>query len=77
MDCGLPNIVGTGAANLNGGDGSGTGAIRLAYYNPWGIQGVQTGGYYLTFDASRCTTIYGASTVVRPKSLGVAWYIKY
>ena len=30
-----------------------------------------------TLNASRSSPVYGASTVVRPKSLGVAWYIKF
>ena len=37
----------------------------------------KTAGNMMMFSASRCSDVYGASTVVRPKSLGVAWYIKY
>lgn len=29
------------------------------------------------FNASRCSTLYGSSTTVTPKSLAVSWFIKF
>lgn len=50
-----------------------------AYTASGGVKEATGNVYYdaFTLNASRSSSIYGATTVVRPKSLGVAWYIKY
>ena len=50
-----------------------------AYTAQGGVKEATGDIYYdaFTLNASRSSSIYGASTVVRPKSLGVAWYIKF
>ena len=79
-DCGLPNIIATGGGayiiRYNAGE---------FYYGPFvlwgGSGGTTTGGgnfvHQFEFNAARSSDVYGRTTVVRPKSLGVAWYIKY
>lgn len=80
MDCGLPNIV-----------ASGGGAYFLRYhagefsYGPFflwaGSGGTTTGGgnyvHQFDFNAVRSSAVYGRTDVVRPKSLGTTFYIKY
>ena len=78
---GLPNITGevmpeTDSVGMVGG-GIANGAFA---------KGSRTGRYIssggwdwksLTFDASRCSSIYGASTTVQPPALTMRYYIKY
>ena len=51
----------------------------IGYTAQGGVKEATGDMYYdaFTLNVSRSSSIYGATTVVRPKSLGVAWYIKY
>lgn len=72
---GLPNITGkiVGFDKLNVASG--------AFYNQsssmWNATGDSSSAYDILLDASRSSTIYGASNTVQPPALTMRFYIKY
>ena len=73
-EAGLPNITGQTLA-FSGHD---NGAFRTG--NIYGNAQVTQSGYVMTvntFEASRVSSVYGASTTVQPKSFTVRYIIKY
>ena len=82
VDAGLPNVSGS---LVKGGQGEvihSTVVASGAFYtqptsNSTSAYGGSGGNANLFFDASRSSTIYGASTTVQPKSLRAPYIIKY
>ena len=83
LPAGLPNITGNLPVGENfsasyGGALAFTGAFK-AYEprNHWGTNGGwDTDNLGVNFDASRCSSVYGASNTVQPPSVQVALYIQ-
>lgn len=82
-EAGLPNVSGQFGVDTsfkdNGGASLFTGAFlyHTDYYTKAGINASPGGGaYYASFDASRCSSIYGKSTTVQPASVTVRRFIK-
>ena len=76
-NAGLPNFTGSVSANnTKEGTTTGTGAISINQSYSGRSAGGGGGGWGFTFDASRCSSIYGASTTVQPASYTVRYYIK-
>ena len=79
-EAGLPNITGEFDFTGNACGGRVVGAI--SYYQASGTTGAtisysQAGGQWrMTLDASRSSTVYGASTTVQPKATTVRWLIR-
>jgi hypothetical protein len=75
LAAGLPNITGTVNNSYNGPDATVNGAfanIKTGQgFNPMGT--VDRG---FTFDASRCSSIYGNSDTVQPPAIRVSWCIQ-
>ena len=80
IQAGVPNITGN-SGTLRGADDSGnadwSGAMwRYAYH-----QGAQSGYTAncsnIFFDASRCSSVYGSSSTVTPKSYACKYFIKF
>ena len=77
LTAGLPNIEGTiGPLDDDGGAGYVSGVFAKTGNTAWGVTG---GGsrYIISFNASRSSAIYGASTTVQPPSLQLIPQIKY
>ena len=74
MAAGLPNII--GSANINSTSGSASGAF---YYTNRanGAGGDNYSQYNLQFNASRSSSIYGASSTVQPPAICLIPQIKY
>lgn len=71
---GLPNI--TGYFDGNGDDGAGYKAGAFYQGNTMtGANGSAT-GYYIHFDASRCSAIYGRSHTVQPEAIQYPYFIQ-
>lgn len=75
LAAGLPNITGNHPVDTN------ASTISGAFYAPGGYFGKQSasgtgGAKHLYFDASRCSSIYGASTTVQPPSVTVRFLIR-
>ena len=74
LAAGLPNITGNSASSTwVTTDGAFRGGTM--YANPDGAEGVSL--ISASFDASRCSAIYGASDTVCPPSVTVRYCIKY
>jgi hypothetical protein len=77
----LPNVVGTFNVMINCMEGSGgvdvSGAFTRKAYGNQGAGADGATGNNFTFNASRCSTLYGSSTTVTPESLAVSWFIKF
>ena len=74
VQSGLPNI--TGHFDGNGDDGAGHKAG--AFYQGGtmtGANGAET-GYYVYFDASRCSAVYGRSHTVQPEHIQYPYFIQ-
>ena len=69
VEAGLPNITG----NLYGGTYGGDGAFRTEGNDPNGAADLDT--KQVSFDASRCSSIYGNSNTVQPPSINVIPYM--
>jgi len=72
---GLPNITGNHPVDTN------ASTISGAFYAPGGYFGKQSasgtgGAKHLYFDASRCSSIYGASNTVQPPALTTRFLIR-
>lgn len=82
ISAGVPNITGSsGTALVSGGsDWTGTrgeGALRITYLNKSNVNMVGGAKYMsLTFDASRCSSIYGNSSTVQPPAYTVLYIMK-
>lgn len=80
-NAGLPNI--TGALSLPGlSHGDGGNYVGALYYENTGakngaIESPDVGRVDIGIDASRSSSIYGASTTVQPPALTMRYYIKY
>ena len=82
-EAGLPNVSGQFGVDTSFKDNDGaslfTGAFlyHTDHYTKAGINASPGGGaYYASFDASRCSFIYGNSTTVQPASVTVRRFIK-
>lgn len=71
---GLPNII--GSANINSTSGSASGAFYFTN-NRKGADGNDYAQYDLQFNASRSSSIYGASNTVQPPALQLITQIKF
>lgn len=71
---GLPNITGTWGVDSNASGGY-SGAV-YQYGSLKGASGGSNNNHKARFDASRCSSIYGASSTVQPASYLVRYYIK-
>ena len=78
-NAGLPNITGTFRdSGYHRGGGESSGAFYNAASDGYASnEGASRAGGLYGFDASRSSSIYGASTTVQPKSLTVRAIIKY
>lgn len=80
---GLPNITGdfkVGSDMQHDGfvDGSGAFYAGNSMGSPYTAQGAQTRNMpMIAFDSSRCSSIYGNSNTVQPKSIELSFYIKF
>ena len=59
------------------GDGNPTGCFYIGTAATKYKAAAGTGDYKIMFDASRCSSIYGASSTIRPVSRQVRFIIKY
>lgn len=63
---------------VNHDSGTGTGAYLLTQKSHTGCGADSASkGTLITFDASRCSSIYGSSNTVRPESYPCLYYIKF
>lgn len=77
LTAGLPNITGT-FGNMHGYEAYGTGAFTLTSSSSKGGSGNNNGSYpNYSFDASRSSSIYGASGTVQPPAIKVRVKTKY
>jgi len=81
IEAGLPNITGTwGDAELSNDNdwGFSSGAFRRKWYSfrHDSGNGDGSGCWYIDFDASRCSSIYGNSNTVQPSSYTVYYIMK-
>ena len=76
---GLPNITGKAVGLISTSNGiSGTNAIAFDQKgNYYTNTSAQYANKSISFDASRCSTIYGNSTTVQPPALTMRYIIKY
>lgn len=75
---GLPNITGHFTTAVEWTYGSFVGAFRRDNQNSSGPEGsAWSNGQLISFDASRNSAIYGASTTVQPPAMTVIYCIKY
>lgn len=77
ISAGLPNITGTITGGGNMAFYSGSGAFALTGSRTWWASGDQHQNGDMSFNASRSSSIYGASTTVQPPAIGVNIFIKY
>ena len=77
ISAGLPNITGTITGVGNMAFYSGSGAFALTGSRTWWASGDQHQNGDMSFNASRSSSIYGASTTVQPPAIGVNIFIKY
>lgn len=80
MEASAPTIIGSFYYNVNTGE-SGTaasGAFRYSNINDGqAANGDNTSTPIYTFDASRCSSIYGTSSTIRPVSKQVRFMIRF
>lgn len=77
-EAGLPDITGTLQVDLYGNNnGKGTGAFQFTGSLPGGDGGSGDGMGAYDFQASRCSSVYGKSDTVQPKSYTVTYYVCY
>lgn len=77
-EAGLPNITGHFTTAVEWTYGSFVGAFRRDNQNSNGPEGsAWSNGQLISFDASRNSAIYGASTTVQPPAMTVIYCIKY
>ena len=77
-EAGLPNITGHLSAALEWSQGIYDGAFRRDNQNGSGPEGSEwSNSQLISFDASRNSAIYGASSTVQPPSMTVIYCIKY
>lgn len=75
---GLPNITGHFSTALEWSQSRFDGAFRRDNQDGHGPEGSEwTNSQLISFDASRSSTIYGASTTVQPPAMTVIYCIKY
>lgn len=75
---GLPNITGHLSTALEWSQSRFDGAFRRDNQDGYGPEGSKwTNSQLISFDASRSSTIYGASTTVQPPAMTVIYCIKY
>ena len=74
LAAGLPNITGSFEGNINDGVTK-TGAFYVSSTTSTGGDGGKGGGT-ISFDASRCNSIYGKSSTVQPQSVVGMWCVK-
>lgn len=73
---GLPNIY--GQTTQSNGNATPTGAFAKTSTGDWNLSGGNNNVLAVgSFDASRCSSIYGNSTTVQPDTILVRYYIKY
>lgn len=78
LAAGLPNITGHFSAALEWSQSRYDGAFRRDNQNGSGPEGsAWTNSQLISFDASRSSDIYGASTTVQPPAMTVIYCIKY
>ena len=76
IDAGLPNITGTWRqtrANVISASGA------IAYSGEYSVASSFSGSYngqVMSFNAARCSAVYGKSTTVQPQAFTVRYYIK-
>ena len=76
IDAGIPNIRGTLAGDDVEYAGSFiSGAFQHFYNEPYGPLDSGRGGV-TTFDASRCSLVYGRSDTVQPSAMTVNYFIR-
>lgn len=74
ISAGLPNITGTFSGGRDGENISG------AFYSTWSHATYDGGSHsmnYITFNASRSSSVYGASSTVQPPAIKVRVYTRY
>lgn len=74
IEAGLPNITGTFGTAVEENTCKLTGAFYSNGLGPGGPDGWTD--YYVGFDASRCSSVYGKSTTVQPPAVTVTYLIK-
>ena len=74
----MPNITGGNNWIAAGKDNAWHGAFQGTYNNGGTNQVTSSTAFWnMTFDASRCSSIYGASSTVQPSALTSRFYIKF
>ena len=76
----LPVILGPNITGWFGAEGGGKGAegtLSIQSYSTWSCGSAAAPCHKVTIDASRSSSIYGASNTVQPKALIFNYIIKY
>ena len=74
---GLPNITGYIANNGHAAFSSASGAFANTYDKSRSSDGAANDGGTYTFDASRCSSVYGNSNTVQPPAYSLIPQVKY
>lgn len=74
---GLPNITGYIANNGHAAFSSASGAFANTYDKSRSNAGAANDGGTYTFDASRCSSVYGNSNTVQPPAYSLIPQVKY
>ena len=78
----IQRIISSGIPNITGEFNTlyvahGTGAFAPGNINIWSTNGASTDNNNITFDASRCSSVYGNSDTVQPPAFALIPQIKY